>query len=68
MTKWIAFYTLIACIAPMISLAHPGHGGTDGFTIIHYFTELQHAIVNVVLLALIVVYVKLLRRRRAPKQ
>jgi hypothetical protein len=34
-----------ATILPLFSLAHPGHGETDGFSIIHYFSEPMHAIV-----------------------
>lgn len=33
---------LLALLLPFISNAHPGHGDTEGFTIIHYFTEPQH--------------------------
>lgn len=36
-----------ASALPLISLAHPGHGETDGFSIIHYFSEPMHAIVTV---------------------
>jgi hypothetical protein len=36
-----------ATILPLFSLAHPGHGETDGFSIIHYFSEPMHAIVTV---------------------
>jgi hypothetical protein len=32
---------------PLITLAHPGHGETDGFSIIHYFSEPLHAIITV---------------------
>jgi hypothetical protein len=34
-------------ILPLFALAHPGHGETDGFSIIHYFSEPMHAIVTV---------------------
>ncbi len=44
---------LLALMLPFISNAHPGHGGTDGFTITHYFTEPQH--VTFILLAMAVV-------------
>ncbi len=44
---------LLALLLPFISNAHPGHGGSDGFTIIHYFTEPQH--VTFILLSMAVV-------------
>ena len=31
-------------MAPIVCLAHPGHGSTDGYTITHYFVEPEHAI------------------------
>jgi len=34
-------------VIPFFALAHPGHGETDGFSIIHYFSEPMHAIVTV---------------------
>jgi hypothetical protein len=56
--KKIAFSILsflcILCM-PIISVAHPGHGETDGHTIIHYILEPIHAIAafsGVLLLAL----------------
>lgn len=32
---------------PVAILAHPGHGETEGFSIIHYFAEPLHAIITV---------------------
>lgn len=40
----IAALSLIVLCLPLIGLAHPGHGETDGYTIIHYFTEPMHAV------------------------
>ncbi len=34
----------VVALAPLFSQAHPGHGGTDGYTIIHYFVEMPHAL------------------------
>lgn len=31
-------------LMPFIAMAHPGHGDTGGFTIIHYFTEPVHVL------------------------
>jgi len=43
-----AFVCLFAAIAaPIITYAHPGHGTSDGYTIIHYFTEPSHIIMLV---------------------
>jgi hypothetical protein len=32
---------------PFLALAHPGHGETEGFSIIHYFSEPMHAMVTI---------------------
>jgi hypothetical protein len=34
-----------AFIAPIMASAHPGHGETEGFSIIHYMVETDHAVV-----------------------
>lgn len=31
-------------LLPLFSMAHPGHGDSDGHTIIHYFSEPVHAV------------------------
>lgn len=41
----------IALTIPFSVMAHPGHGETEGFTIIHYFAEPVHATLTAVLLA-----------------
>ena len=61
-------YKLLLTIAviisiPLISLAHPGHGETGGYTIIHYFVEPTHAIVTYGILVATIVYVQYLRRK-----
>jgi len=46
--KKIAMLCAAASILPFLSQAHPGHGGHDGdggYTIIHYFTTMPHALV-----------------------
>ncbi len=40
MKKIAAFLSYF--IVPVITFAHPGHGDTDGYTIIHYFKEPMH--------------------------
>jgi hypothetical protein len=54
-----------AVLLPLITMAHPGHGGTDGYTIIHYFTEPQHAIITFGILAAAAVYIVWERRRNS---
>jgi membrane protein DedA with SNARE-associated domain len=34
----------VGALIPFIGFAHEGHGGTDGYTITHYFVEQEHAI------------------------
>jgi len=59
MKKLTAFLTLLI---PALTWAHPGHGDTDGYTIIHYFSEPQHAIITLGVLAAVTVYI--MRERR----
>lgn len=47
---------LLALLFPFISNAHPGHGGSDGFTIIHYFTEPQHTAFILIAMAVAVFF------------
>jgi hypothetical protein len=35
---------LSVILLPLMAAAHPGHGEHGGFTITHYFTELDHAV------------------------
>ncbi|HEX3024530.1 MAG TPA: hypothetical protein VHP12_04910 [Chitinophagaceae bacterium] len=58
---------LLLCM-PFVSLAHPGHGETDGYTIIHYFTEPMHAVFTYSILIATVVYIFRLRRNSRNKQ
>jgi hypothetical protein len=55
----------LALLLPALTWAHPGHGGTDGYTIIHYFSEPQHAIITLGILAAVTVYI--IRERRKSK-
>jgi len=41
-----------------MTLAHPGHGDTDGYTIIHYITEPVHAFVWLASLFVIVMFLR----------
>jgi hypothetical protein len=49
---------------PMISLAHPGHGETGGYTITHYMVEPVHIIISVVVLSGIAFFANSLRRKK----
>lgn len=42
---------------PFVMAAHPGHGAHthDGFSVIHYFTEPEHALVSVGILVSVAV-------------
>ena len=53
-----------AALLPFAAMAHPGHGETDGYTIIHYFTEPQHALVTLGAVILTVLFVLTERRRK----
>ena len=46
MKKIALAFLFTTLVMPFISFAHPGHGGTDGYTIIHYFVEPAHAVVT----------------------
>ncbi len=57
--------SLTALLFPFISQAHPGHGGSDGgYTIIHYFTEPQHALLTLGAFAVTVIYLARARKKR----
>ncbi len=49
--------SLLASILPFVAFAHPGHGGTDGYTIIHYFSEPQHALISFGVMAAAIVLI-----------
>lgn len=35
---------LVGGLLPLVTFAHPGHGSTEGFTIIHYMLEPVHLV------------------------
>lgn len=57
------FFSALAI--PFIALAHPGHGETDGYTIIHYFTEPTHAILTVGVMVAAIVLIRYERKKNA---
>jgi membrane protein implicated in regulation of membrane protease activity len=48
------FFALLLIILPFITMAHPGHGDHEGFTIKHYFTQPEHLVFTLAALALVV--------------
>ena len=73
MKKYLAaFYAVLVTVSiPLLSLAHPGHGGDEGdhgFTIIHYFTQPVHLAVALPLLTILAWFgVKTYRRKTGNK-
>ena len=59
-----ALLLFLVSAIPMISLAHPGHGETGGYTITHYMVEPVHLVISVVALSAIVFLVSQLRRNK----
>lgn len=54
----------LAVLTPLFALAHPGHGETEGYTIIHYFTETQHLLVTLGVMVLTTFFVVKERRKK----
>ena len=52
-------------MAPLFTMAHPGHGESEGYTIIHYFTEPMHAIITLGSLVTVAVVVYFSRRKNS---
>lgn len=61
----IALSLFATLVAPLITLAHPGHGETDGYTIIHYFVEPMHAVATFGVLIAAFAYIRYTRKKRA---
>ncbi len=40
----VCFFIII--VSPLILTAHPGHGETGGYSIVHYFVEPVHLIIT----------------------
>jgi hypothetical protein len=52
----------------VFAFAHPGHGVTGGFTIIHYIVEPVHAFYTAGIIVSCVVYFRFLARTRREEQ
>ena len=61
------YISLLATALPLAALAHPGHGGTDGWTITHYFVEPQHALATILSIGGILLVGYAVRKRSSAK-
>ncbi len=61
----LALKTGLGILLPFAGIAHPGHGETEGFSIIHYFGEPVHATATAGLLVAIMFTVSYIRRKKA---
>lgn len=61
-------FAAAALVMPLVTMAHPGHGESNGYTIIHYFTEPQHAIITYGILAATAVYIAWERRKKSEQK
>ena len=68
MKKITAAICLLLICLPALLFAHPGHGSTDGFTIIHYILEPVHAFYTASLLICCVMYFRFLVKARKGEQ
>ncbi len=68
MRKFIAACSFLILMIPFASIAHPGHGETGGFTIIHYFAEPLHIFVWLSLLTAIAVFIQYKNKQRHLKK
>lgn len=65
MHKLTFILAILIAFGPLFAFAHPGHGDTEGFTIIHYFTEFGHAITTwPIVIAAVVLLVRHYRQHR----
>ncbi len=62
MKKLFAFIAIVLSFLPVATFAHPGHGETEGFSIIHYMLEPAHLFIAIVLVG--VAGILLFRRRK----
>jgi hypothetical protein len=54
MKKLLAVLFIALLAFPVMLFAHPGHGSTDGYTIIHYLVEPGHIMSKAIVLIFIV--------------
>ncbi|MBK8701657.1 MAG: hypothetical protein IPN29_19720 [Saprospiraceae bacterium] len=51
-------------LCPLAVMAHPGHGDSDGYSIIHYFKEINHLIFPLAAVVALVAIVKFMVKRK----
>ncbi len=68
MRKFIAACSFFILMIPFAGVAHPGHGETGGFTIIHYFTEPLHIFAWLSVLIAIAVFIQYKHKQRHLKK
>lgn len=64
MKKFIAILSMLVLSVPLISLAHPGHGETGGYTITHYFVEPIHVVISLSVLITLIVFIRVLGKNK----
>lgn len=57
-------HVLPLLLMPLLSAAHPGHGETEGFSVIHYLLEPKHSLVIIGALVVCVLYVKTKKQQK----
>lgn len=68
MKKKFSLPGVLALLLPFSAMAHPGHGDSDGYTIIHYFREPIHAVIPLVVFIAIIAWIHMLEQRNRKKQ
>lgn len=61
-------FIFLMLFLPLSGWAHPGHGESDGFTLIHYFREPLHAVVSLGILAALFVSIIRWSRNKAQQE
>jgi len=56
---------LLMLILPLITMAHPGHGESEGYTIIHYFTEPMHAVITLGSFVIVFAALRFMRKKQS---
>ncbi|HJV21002.1 MAG TPA: hypothetical protein VJ552_14045 [Sediminibacterium sp.] len=63
-----SFGLFLGTVAPLATMAHPGHGESGGYTIIHYITEPMHAVITLGSLLIVFAGLKYFRKKNAGSQ
>ena len=57
---------ILTGFTPLLSMAHPGHGETGGFTITHYIVEPVHLFAAICLLSITIALYSYIKRSTKP--